>query len=78
MLTDEYGHGVLGALRDAKHLAIHLRLPGGEMFTVRQDGTAPVPAEGAGCGVDWDVAREMGFGDGGERVRSGQPNRSGS
>ena len=57
---------------------VHLRLPGGEMFTVRQDGTAPVPAEGAGCGVDWDVGREMGFGDGGERVRSGQPNRSGS
>lgn len=32
-LTDEYGHGVLGPLRDAKQLAIHLRLPGDARIT---------------------------------------------
>ncbi|MGR3313046.1 FG-GAP repeat domain-containing protein [Roseovarius indicus] len=31
--TDEYGHGVLGDLRDAKALTIHLRLPGDERIT---------------------------------------------
>ena len=31
--TGEYGHGVLGDLRDAKALTIHLRLPGGERIT---------------------------------------------
>lgn len=31
--TDEYGHGVLGDLRDAKALTVHLRLPGEERIT---------------------------------------------
>ncbi len=31
--TDEYGHGVLGGLRDAKILTIHLRLPGDDRIT---------------------------------------------
>ena len=31
--TDEYGHGVLADLRDAKALTIHLRLPGDERIT---------------------------------------------
>ncbi|MFW2543637.1 FG-GAP repeat domain-containing protein [Primorskyibacter sp. 2E107] len=32
-LTDEYGHGILGALRDAKVLTVHLRLPGDARIT---------------------------------------------
>ena len=31
--TDEYAHGVLGDLRDAKALTVHLRLPGDERIT---------------------------------------------
>ncbi|WP_425098218.1 FG-GAP repeat domain-containing protein [Tropicibacter sp. S64] len=31
--TDEYGHGVLGGLRDAKVLTIHLRIPGDARIT---------------------------------------------
>ncbi|MEQ8290603.1 MAG: VCBS repeat-containing protein [Roseovarius sp.] len=31
--TDEYGHGVLGDLRDAKALTIHLRIPGDSRIT---------------------------------------------
>lgn len=33
VLTDEYGHRVLGPIRDAKHLAIHLRQPGSDRVT---------------------------------------------
>lgn len=32
-LTDEYGHGVLGPLRDAKTLTIHLSIPGDDRIT---------------------------------------------
>ena len=48
---------------------LHLRLTSGEMFTLRQDGTAPVPAEGQTCGIGWDRARELWFDNGGNRVR---------
>ncbi len=33
VLTDAYGHRVLGPIRDAKHLAIHLREPGSDRVT---------------------------------------------
>ena len=47
---------------------LHLRLASGEMFTIRQDGTAPVPDEGAACGIDWPRERELDFDADGKRV----------
>ena len=47
---------------------LHLKLESGEMFTLRQDGTRPVPAEGTPCGVDWPAERELVFDAEGRRV----------
>ncbi len=51
---------------------LHLRLQSGEMFTIRQDGTVPVPADGTLTGVDWRQSREISFGSDGHRT----PNES--
>ncbi|MFC4667385.1 sn-glycerol-3-phosphate ABC transporter ATP-binding protein UgpC [Seohaeicola nanhaiensis] len=51
---------------------LHLRLAGGEMFTVRQDGTAPLPEEGGACAVTWDETREFDFAEDGRRLRPGR------
>lgn len=40
---------------------IHLALPTGDQFTIRQDGALPRPHEGEHCGVDWDRASEIRF-----------------
>ncbi|WP_417718873.1 sn-glycerol-3-phosphate ABC transporter ATP-binding protein UgpC [Salipiger sp.] len=48
---------------------IHLRLEDGGDVTVRQDGAAPVPAEGAAAGLDWDWAQAMHFDADGQRLR---------
>ena len=47
---------------------LHLRLPGGGLFTLRQDGTRPIPPEGADCGVAWDDVHQFLFGDDGQRL----------
>ena len=47
---------------------VHLRLPSGEMFTIRQDGTEPHPAERETCHVGWDDARAMLFDGDGRRL----------
>ncbi len=48
---------------------IHIRLVTGELFTVRQDGAAPVPAEGAACGLDWATKGQFFFDVNGKRAR---------
>ncbi|MCB1340973.1 MAG: TOBE domain-containing protein, partial [Pseudooceanicola sp.] len=68
------GHGLAeGTVQFAEALGaetlLHLRLATGEPFTIRQDGTAPVPPEGSACAVTWDRARELAFGTDGRRVR---------
>ncbi|AVO38033.1 sn-glycerol-3-phosphate ABC transporter ATP-binding protein UgpC [Pukyongiella litopenaei] len=47
---------------------LYLRLPTGDLFTLRQDGTLPIPAEGTGCGVTWDAAKAHAFDTAGQRV----------
>ncbi len=47
---------------------LHLRLPGGELFTLRQDGTLPIPPEGADCCVDWSEDQQFLFRDDGRRL----------
>ena len=47
---------------------LHLRLETGESFTIRQDGTAPVPAEDTACGIDWPDSRELDFDEVGKRL----------
>lgn len=39
--TDEYGHGILGPLRDAKALTIHLFRPGSERITCPAEAILP-------------------------------------
>lgn len=39
--TDEYGHGVLGALRDAKALTIHVSRPGDPRITCPAEASLP-------------------------------------
>jgi sn-glycerol 3-phosphate transport system ATP-binding protein len=40
---------------------IHLVLPTGDQFTVRQDGTLARPNEGEHCGIDWTKENEILF-----------------
>ncbi len=47
---------------------VHVRLPDGEIATVRQDGTDGVPAEGAQTGLHWEDRRQMLFDAEGRRV----------
>ena len=47
---------------------LHLRLPDGNLFTLRQDGTKSIPAEGDECGIDWDTRHQLAFGADGRRV----------
>ncbi len=48
---------------------VHARLVTGELFTIRQDGAAPVPAEGAATGLDWPAGSQFFFDVNGKRVR---------
>ena len=47
---------------------VHLRLPGGQLLTVRQGGHLPLPVEGADLWLDWPDAAMMVFDDQGRRV----------
>jgi sn-glycerol 3-phosphate transport system ATP-binding protein len=47
---------------------IHLNLADGDLLTVRQDGTAGMPPEGAEVGLAWPEAQEMFFGPDGRRL----------
>ncbi len=47
----------------------HVRLADGALFTVRLEGGAPVPREGARVGLAWDPAREIAFDAQGRRIR---------
>ena len=47
---------------------LHLRLPDGNLFTLRQDGTEPIPSEGDDCGIDWNLRHQLAFGADGRRV----------
>ncbi len=48
---------------------VHLSLPSGAAFTVRQDGALPCPHSGEHCGVDWDQSREILFDADERRIR---------
>jgi sn-glycerol 3-phosphate transport system ATP-binding protein len=47
---------------------VHLKLAGGALATVRQEGTAEIAPEGTEVGLAWDRAREMLFGPDGRRL----------
>ncbi len=47
---------------------VHLRLGPGDLLTVRQDGTAAIPAEGDVVGVTWNATQEMHFDSDGRRI----------
>ena len=47
---------------------LHLRLPEGTLFTLRQDGTDPIPGEGAECGIGWHDRHQFWFRPDGRRL----------
>ena len=47
---------------------LHLRLDDGTLFTMRQDGTESIPAEGEACGIAWDEVHQMRFDSDGRRL----------
>jgi sn-glycerol 3-phosphate transport system ATP-binding protein len=47
---------------------IHLRLPDGELATVRQDGAKGAPSEGAEAGLTWPDAQQLFFDRNGQRI----------
>ncbi|MDX5402856.1 MAG: sn-glycerol-3-phosphate ABC transporter ATP-binding protein UgpC [Rhodobacterales bacterium] len=47
---------------------VHLRLPHGQLITVRQGGHLPLPSEGTDLWLGWDDAAMMVFGADGKRV----------
>ena len=48
---------------------IHLKIAGsGDAFTVRQDGTVPVPSALGSCGIDWSDDKMIPFDSNGARV----------
>ena len=47
---------------------VHLRLPHGQLITVRQSGHLPLPSEGTDLWLGWDDAAMMVFGADGRRV----------
>ncbi len=51
---------------------VHLKLSDGGLLTVRQDGGAERPAEGAEIGLAWDEGRQMLFGPDGRRLPHGR------
>ncbi|MCE0504073.1 MULTISPECIES: sn-glycerol-3-phosphate ABC transporter ATP-binding protein UgpC [unclassified Roseivivax] len=66
-IVEGAGAGQLGAtVANAEPLGaetlVHVRLENGSLLTVRQDGAAPIPAEGTGIGLAWDGRHEMRFG----------------
>ncbi|MSU90956.1 sn-glycerol-3-phosphate ABC transporter ATP-binding protein UgpC [Rhodobacteraceae bacterium 2CG4] len=48
---------------------VHLKLADDALFTLRQDGTAPVPEEGAEIGLAWDDDAQMLFGPDDRRLQ---------
>lgn len=48
---------------------IHLNLPSGAQFTVRQDGALPRPDAGIVCGLDWEAEQEILFGSDERRLK---------
>jgi sn-glycerol 3-phosphate transport system ATP-binding protein len=50
---------------------VHLTLAGGDLLTVRQDGTDETPPEGAEVGLAWQEGQEMLFGPDGRRLPHG-------
>ncbi len=48
---------------------LHLRMSDGEMATVRQDSTAPVPVEKSEVGLTWDDRHQMLFDAASARLR---------
>jgi sn-glycerol 3-phosphate transport system ATP-binding protein len=51
---------------------VHLKLVDGEFLTVRQDGAAETPQEGAEIGLAWPEGRQMLFGPDGRRLPHGR------
>ena len=47
---------------------LHLRLDDGTLFTVRQDGTEPIPSEDDACGIAWDRDHQFLFDSDGRRL----------
>jgi sn-glycerol 3-phosphate transport system ATP-binding protein len=47
---------------------VHLRLPNGQLITVRQGGHLPLPSEGTDLWLGWDDAAMMVFGEDGKRI----------
>ena len=47
---------------------VHLRLPHGQLITVRQGGHLPLPSEGTDLWLGWDDAAMMVFGEDGKRI----------
>lgn len=47
---------------------VHLRLPNGQLITVRQGGHLPLPSEGTDLWLGWDDAAMMVFGADGRRI----------
>ena len=47
---------------------LHLRLDDGTLFTMRQDGTEPIPPEGEVCSIAWDRAHQFLFDSDGRRL----------
>ncbi len=47
---------------------VHLDLPSGDNFTVRQDGARPSPQAGEHCGIDWDMDDAILFDAHGRRI----------
>ena len=47
---------------------VHARMEDGTQLTVRQDGTAPIPAEGEAIGLAWGPSAELLYGPDGQRV----------
>ena len=71
-LVPDGGGKLCGRLAFAEALGaetlLHLRLENGEMFTLRQDSTRPVPAEGSSCALDWPESRQLVFDAEGKRL----------
>ena len=47
---------------------VHLRLPHGQLITVRQGGHLPLPSEGTDLWLGWHDAAMMVFGEDGKRI----------
>ncbi|RVT83331.1 sn-glycerol-3-phosphate ABC transporter ATP-binding protein UgpC [Rhodobacteraceae bacterium CCMM004] len=72
-LTPAGGAQATGRVLNAEPLGaetlVHLKMADGTLTTVRQDGTAPIPAEGDTVGLAWDAGVQMLFDADGRRIR---------